>query len=125
MKKFFIGLLVVAAGTAVYFFVIRKKNNAPAIAGINQALLTGKWKAVTDSAATAIQLEFRQDGMALSAGSEKTDTLYYNWKGPRELLLKKNTTDTSGIQFTVTQLSADSLVVQDAENASSLFTKVK
>src|SRR5258707_1280480 len=51
MKKVFIGLLVIAAGTAAFLFY-RQQQKAKPISQTNQELIVGKWR--IDSAFTAI-----------------------------------------------------------------------
>lgn len=131
MKNFFIGLLVVAAGTAVYFFVIKKKKDQP-VTGINKEWIIGKWKtdiaqAVADSTKPPVTYDFQKEGIALRSVSDtvKADTLHYAWKETGELLLKEKAADTTGTVLTVSKLTADSLEVKGSDNIAVLFTKLK
>ena len=45
MNKLFIGLLIIAAGTGIYF-LLNKKVRATEVAAINKELIIGKWKTV-------------------------------------------------------------------------------
>lgn len=131
MKNFFIGLLVVAAGTAVYFFVIKKKKDQP-VTGINKEWIIGKWKTdlaqqAADSTKPPITYVFQKEGIALRSVSDTVtaDTLHYAWKETGELLLKEKATDTTGTLLAVSKLTADSLELKGSDNATILFTKLK
>ena len=45
MKNVLIGLLVIAAGTGIYFFVIKKKAEKPIDKGFNKELII--WEKIT------------------------------------------------------------------------------
>lgn len=131
MKNFFIGLLVVAAGTAVYFLVIKKKKDQP-VTGINKEWIIGKWKtdlsrAVADSTNPPVTYDFREAGIALRSVSDtvKADTLHYAWKETGELMLKEKAADSTGTVFTISKLTMDSLEVKGIDSATVLYTKVK
>ena len=128
MKNLFIGLLVVAAGAGIYFFVLRKKDNETK-APLNKEWLIGKWKADAgkDSVFSSFSYDFLKEGIILRAANDtvKSDTLYYDWSKANALLWKENPADSTGEAFTVIKLTQDSLQVQSADSLSILFTKIK
>jgi len=131
MKNVFIGLLIVAAGTGVFFF-LRKKNNTTPKNEINKEWIFGSWKAVPDQATADSNLvpfrfDFKADGLLLrSAGdSVKKDTAYYAWTKTGSILLKKAASDTTGQELIVISLKTDSLQLKSGENNQTLFTKTR
>lgn len=129
MKKLLIGLLVAAAGTGIYFFVIKKKAEKPIDKGINKELIIGKWageaKALPDSIIARLHWEFRKDGIAFFAASDsvKADTLYYSWKDSLGLRIQKTPADSLEILYEVSKLTADSLELKQNGNNSILLLK--
>lgn len=132
MKKLFIGLLVLAAGGAV-FFLLNKKKNSTEVATINKTLILGKWKPIskepaTDTLQTQYQFDFLKEGIVLRAenDSTKADTTYYEWNKANELVMKESATDSAGTLYTVVKLTADTLQVQSKiNNVSLLLTKAR
>jgi hypothetical protein len=145
MKKIFIGLLIAAAGAGVYYFL---QNRKPAETNsIQKELLAGKWKPDTlsvhpgdsltgfmtglagmiDSNLLKYQYEIRNDGLILQSIHDTviTDTSYYEWSKENELSIKDSKTDSTGEVFTVSKLSADSLLVHSKDSVSFLLTKLK
>ena len=127
MKKLIIGLLVVAAGGAT-FFLLSQKREPGNIATINKELIIGKWKPampqpVADATQPHYQYEFQKDGIALRSLNDtvKADTTHYRWNAKNELVIRENTSDTTGKTFTVVQLTGDSLQLQAEKNAVSLL----
>ena len=131
MNKLFIGLLIVAAGAGV-FFLLSKKKNKTAVAAINKELIIGKWKTASsllakDSALPIYQYNFLKDGNIIKSlnDSAKTDTSYYEWSKPNELVWKENASDSIGNIYGVVKLTTDSLQMQTKDSSIILFTKLK
>ncbi|MBK8952888.1 MAG: hypothetical protein IPM85_11995 [Chitinophagaceae bacterium] len=89
MKKILIGLLLVAAATAAYFFLYKKYDTEPVKKATNQELLIGKWKtnsvhSVTDSLQTQYSYDFQKEGNAFRSISDsaRADTLFMNGTKP-------------------------------------------
>ena len=131
MKKLMIGLLVAAAGTGIYFFVIKKNKEKPIDTGFNKELIIGKWagetKAVPYSTTISLSWEFRKDGTALFAASDtaKTDTLYYSWKDSIGLKVQKSPADSLEMVYEVSKLTADSLELKQTGSDPILLLKSK
>jgi hypothetical protein len=129
MKKLFIGLLIIAAGTGVFFLLQKQKSNEPQ-QSFQQELLTGKWKTTEkpekDTVYSQYQYEFSKVGFYLKTlnDSSKADTGYYNWKAKNKLIWKLNATDTAGTEFVVVKLSADSLQLQTKDSLIISFTRL-
>lgn len=131
MNKLLIGLLVIAAGAGAYF-LLKKKKETTVSTNINKEWIMGKWKpesphAVKDSLQPQFSYEFQKDGIALRSISDtvKADTVSYAWKEKNRILIKQNPADTTGVEFTVTKLTQDSLQVTGADNSGTLFIKMK
>lgn len=128
MKNLFIGLLIVAAGTGI-FFLLRKKKNKPTANEINKEWIVGKWKADAgkDSAFSQYNYDFLKDGNILRSLSDsaKTDTSHYEWNKANELVWKEKAGDSTGKIFSIIKLTQDSLQVQSKDSATILFTRLK
>jgi len=128
MKKLFIGLLVVAAGTGV-FFLLNKKKNTEAITSLNKELIIGKWKTdaviANDSAFNKLHYNFEKEGLLIISDSTEADSTHYEWSKTNDLVWKDKATDSSGKTYSVLKLTADSLRVQSPDSTTILFTKVK
>ena len=122
MKNVLIGLLVIAAGTGIYFFVIKKKAEKPIDKGFNKELIIGKWageaKTLPDSTIARLHWEFRKDGIAYFAAgdSAKADTLQYSWKDSLGIRIQKTPADSVEILYEVSKLTADSLELKQNGN---------
>ena len=128
MKKLFIGLLVVAAGTGV-FFLLNKKKHPQAIASLSKELIIGKWKTdaviANDSAFNKLHYNFEKEGLLIISDSIEADSTHYEWSKTNNLVWKDKATDSSGVSYTVLTLTTDSLRVQSKDSNIILFTKVK
>lgn len=132
MKKLFIGLLVLAAGGAV-FLLLNKKKNSTEVATINKTFILGKWKPIskepaTDTLQTQYQFDFLKEGIVLRVSNDsiKADTTHYEWNKANELVMKESATDSAGTLYTVVKLTADTLQVQSkTNNVSLLLTKAR
>ncbi|MEO7924663.1 MAG: hypothetical protein ABIR30_13360 [Chitinophagaceae bacterium] len=124
MNKLIIGLLIVAAGAGVFFF-LRSKKETPA-SKINKELLTGKWKPVDDTSGKT-SFDFQKDGrvISLAGDSARADTSYYAWNKTNELVWKEKPTDSSGKVYSVLALSIDSLRVLGRDSSIMRFVKTK
>ena len=145
MKKLFIGLLIVAAGAAI-FFLLQKKDKPLTATNFQQEKIIGQWKldsihfvndsndnfmpgimGMVDSNLRKYHYEFTKDGsIAFSLGDSLIkDSSAYEWNKENQLVWKENPTDTSGDVFNVSQLTNDSLTLQSKDSSVLLFTKVK
>ena len=128
MKKLFIGLLVIAAGTAA-FFLFRKKENSTATT-LNKELLLGKWtqQSVKGDTSTVIEFyEFQEKGRLLQTKSDssRTDTMHYEWNKVSDLVLKEKKNDSTSVVFHIIQLNKDSLQLKGKDSSTILFTRAK
>jgi hypothetical protein len=147
MNKLFIGLLLAAAaGTAVYFFVFKKKNSPQLTSSINKDEITGKWKlhsfepgSDTETAAGYAVIgtldtnfkhytySFEKESRILILQNDTTavDTAAYEWKENKQLVFKKAATDSAGEVFSVLKLNRDSLKLLGNNSLKILYTKAK
>ena len=145
MKKLFIGLLVIAAGAGIFFFLQNKKSEDSNT--FQKELVVGKWKlnsldvktkdssayylsliSAIDSNFTKYRYDFKADGNVLKSLSDsvKADSSHYQWTKKNELTWKENATDSSASEiFTVTKLTTDSLLLLSKDSAIFVFTKWK
>jgi hypothetical protein len=128
MNKLFIGLLIVAAGAGVFFF-LRKQKNTSTNNDIKKEWIIGKWKADAgkDSVFSNYNYDFLKDGDILRSlnDSAKADTSHYEWNKANELVWKENAGDSTGKIFAVLKLTQDSLQVQSKDSVTVLFIKLK
>jgi hypothetical protein len=123
MNKLIIGLLIIAAGTGV-FFLLRKTKGTQTENRINKEWLLGKWKeAGKDSAGNYL---FEKNGVIIHAMNDSlnTDSSYYSWKD-NDLVWKEDQTDSIGKIFIVRMLTQDSLQLQGTDSANILLVKTK
>lgn len=131
MKNVFIGLLIIAAGAGVYFFLIRKEKTKPGSEGFRKEWITGQWKMsvpepVTDSATLNVRWDFKENGLALyAADTVKTDTLHYAWKKEQSILITTRPGDNTGREFQIIQLTADSMQWKENGGQAVQLLKVK
>jgi hypothetical protein len=128
MNKLFIGLLIIAAGAGVYFFVLKKKNSTTGTK-INKELIIGKWEQTSpvDSGEVNYRYEFQKEGLVLKSASDsaKADTTHFEWTKAGQLVWKDGKTDNTGKTFVVLQLTQDSLTMQSKDSTIALFIKMK
>lgn len=130
MNKLIIGLLIVAAGTGV-FFLLRNKKNEPAGNKINREFILGKWQTLSvepgkDSVETDYRFEFQKEGLVLRSKSDSAaaDSMYYQWNEKDQLVLKQNKDDSTATTFSVSKLTTDTLAVNSQEQ-HWVFSRVK
>jgi hypothetical protein len=128
MKKIIIGLLIIAAGTAV-FFLLRNKKNITATNGFPKEWILGKWKPneVNDSNLSKFQFDFQKNGNVIRSLNDtaKADTSHYEWSKANELVWKNNASDSTAKVFKVTKLTNDSLQIMSVDSSTILFFKMK
>ncbi|MDZ4794762.1 MAG: hypothetical protein SGI83_10830 [Bacteroidota bacterium] len=130
MNKLIIGLLIVAAGAGVFFF-LRKQKETTIASNIRQEWILGKWEtdsfSKTDSASGKYQFYFQKNGILILSlnDSAKADTAHYEWNKASELIWKENATDSTGKAYVIAKMTQDSLQMQSADSATILFTKLK
>lgn len=132
MKKIFIGLLTLAAGTALYFLVIKKGKENNNATGFQKEWIIGNWKQllsseVTDSLSPGQHWVFSREGFVMKPALDSlmTDTLQYHWKNETEILISKLATDSTGVSYLINRLTKDSLLLQAADSTTIGFTRVK
>ncbi len=129
MKKLFIGLLVIAAGTGIYFYFNQKASPKPPQDVLKKELIIGNWKngqQIIDTALPNYNYEFLKNGIVLRSKSDSTkvDSIHYEWDKNDALVIKEKLTDSTGKLFTVVKLTIDSLQLKpEDKTATSLFTK--
>lgn len=145
MKKLFIGLLIIAAGTAI-FFLLQEKSKSSTANHFQQEQIIGKWEfdslffskdsndnfvpgivEMLDSNLRKYHYEFTKDGsVAFSLGDSLIkDSYRYEWDKENQLVWKESPADTSGDVFKISRLTNDSLALQSKDSSVLLFTKVK
>lgn len=131
MNKLLIGLLIVAAGAAAFFYFNQRTCNKPTQDSLKKEGILGTWKkdAVTaaDSNFNNYVFEFQQSGAVIRSlnDSVKADTSHYEWNKAGELLWKQNAGDSSTVTYTVLTLTKDSMQIQTKDSLRLLFIKVK
>lgn len=144
MKKFFIGLLVLAAGASLYFLL--QEDQLFTRKNIHKESLIGKWKldsiqlpedsndaflvsrmGLADPYVKNRRYEFTRGG-AISISLEDSatsDSAWYSWTKKGRLNWKTFSADTTGNLFNVSLLNSDSLILLAQDSVSLQFTKVK
>ena len=145
MIKLIIGLLIIAAGAGVFFYLQKEKREVADSTVNKKELLGGKWRldtytqssrpefspmvgvmALVDSNSMKYDYEFTRDGSVLRSINDSifADTSHYEWKKDY-LLWKDNSNDSTGIELQVVQLNKDSLSLLSADSIALLFVKKK
>lgn len=132
MKKLFFGLLLIAAGAGVFFYLQNKKQTSSQNT-IQKGLIVGKWKIdlyqpAKDSAQPHYQYSFLKNGTLLRSINDtaKADTLHYDWVNDTEHIWKRKADDSIINRFTIMKLSPDSLQLQTLDSTGIiLLTKLK
>jgi len=145
MKKIFIGLLIVAAGAAIYF-LLKKTNNPLAHTNTYKEQIIGKWKldslllpsdsssdflvgimGLVDPHLKKYEYEFTREGaISLSLGDSLTkDSLRYVWNDKNQLQWKEYPADTAGTIFAVPTLNKDSLLLRSDDSTTLVFKRTK
>jgi hypothetical protein len=143
MKKLFIGLLVAAAGTGVYFYFSKKQNSS---SSNFKELILGKWKidsfqlpkddTISDLERTGIALnssyknynyEFDTGGIVLKTlpDSVKIDTSFYRWIKNKELIWSQIKEDSITKPLQVVKLNKDDFILQSAGSGNVYLKKLK
>ena len=128
MNKLIIGLLVVAAGTGIYFLFLQKKVQT---VSINKEMIVGTWQSAdgmpNDSNFSKYRFDFQKDGNVVRSlnDSAKADTSHYTWNKANQLVWKEKAIDSTGKIYQVTKLTRDSLQFQATDSSTILFTKRK
>src|SRR5688572_13050067 len=139
MNKLLIGLLVLAAGAGIYFY-LRTKENTHSDISINKELIHGKWKiaaldvnndsanglftgimALVDTNTMKYVYEFTANGNILRSigNSAVADTSMYEWQKDA-LLWKEDRSDTTGTLLHIAKLNIDSLYLFDTDSSTFL-----
>ena len=144
MKKVFIGLLIMAAGAALFFLL--KKQNQAVKRHIQKDLLVGKWKpdslnrpnnsklicltgstGMIDSNRMKYEYEFTEEG---SVGLWLKDSLTkditrYEWTDEDQLAFKEIQAGKATEVFNVSELCKDSLLLTSRDSITLLFTRAR
>lgn len=131
MKKIFIGLLIVAAGAGAYYLLTQSKNIVP-VTENNSTLLLGKWKAgepgsgSDSSLLDGSQYDVLKDGLVLVRDSADAapDNVYYTWTANGDLQIRLKSTDSTGENLKVVQLTKDSLQLKDKNSKFHHFFRL-
>ncbi|HEX7903171.1 MAG TPA: hypothetical protein VF487_04760 [Chitinophagaceae bacterium] len=145
MKKLFIGLFIIAAGVAIFFY-LRKKDKPTVASDIKKEWIVGQWKiesvhsgkdaannfmvgimGLVDSNSMKYHYEFTKQGNILRSLGDyvSKDTSLYEWNKSNQLVWKQDKMDSTGSILTVATLNKDSLQLQTVDSTIFLFTKTK
>jgi len=143
MKKVFIGLLIAAAGAAI-FFLLQKKNKLTK-SYIQKDLIIGKWKLdslysfkdsnsnlmtdvmeLVDPHLTKYEYEFTKGGTIglWLKDSLRKDSIRYEWINKNQLAWKEYPANKTIEVFEISILSKDSLSLQSNDSVILSFTRV-
>lgn len=145
MKKLIFGLLIIAAGAGLFFYLQNKKQTSSQN-NIQKELLIGKWKmssiqegkdssnnllvgimGLVDSNILNYDYEFTKDQKInrFLGDSLTKDSSVYEWNKNDQLIWKEYYRDSVGEALQVLKLNNDSLQLQDKDSMLIYFTKVK
>ena len=143
MKKVFFGLLILAAGTSIYF-LMRKQNKLNDAHNSKHDWILGQWKldsirvsgdstgqfmvgimGMVDSNLLNYHYEFQKNGIIKTTLSDSLvqDSVRYEWNKQDQLVWKEYPSDTTGEAFTVLLPHPNSLVLQSQDSTSLMFSK--
>ncbi len=129
MKKIIIGLLILAASIAVFYFVYNKPSDKPGQENDEKELIVGKWKAISlddfDSLAVKHFLTFNKNGTLIRSQSDSgiNDTTSYKWISSSEISWSEDPKDTDGHSYKIARLTKDSLQFQITDSIVALLIK--
>jgi hypothetical protein len=130
MNKLFIGLLIVAAGAGAYLLL--KKSNSHHIKTVEETAILGRWKIspheTNDSSGVSARYDFLDNGKLLVFENDSTkvaDTIHYHWQKDHVLVINDVKGDSTGKEFTILKLNADSLTIQDRSTDTLTFLRIK
>lgn len=146
MKKILIGLLIIAAGAAIYFLLPKQQKTISNLDS-QKELLIGKWKldslvypqkpsaddfmtsimGMVDSLYIQYQYRFDENGyiQILNKDSSTKDSSRYEWSSDHQLKWRESTPDTISYLFHVNELNKEKLVLQSNDSTRFLFSKLK
>ena len=142
MKKLFIGLLIIAAGTAI-FLMLQNKDKTITGNNFQKEQIIGKWKldslwSLKDSNTHFIKglfdpklkkyhYEFKKDGSIFQFADDSLtkDSSRYEWTKDNQLIWNENFANEKGEVFNISLFSSDSMQLQSKDSSVLLFTKVK
>ena len=144
MNKLFIGLLIVAIGAGAFFYL--RKKDKPTGNDIKKEWIVGKWKidsltsgkgssdnflvgimGLVDPNTLKYHYEFTKNGAILRSLNDSLtkDSSRYEWDKEDQLIWKEDPADSTGSVLLVAKLNKDSLLLQNKDSTTILFTKVK
>lgn len=145
MKKLIFGLLIIAAGAGLFFYLQNKKETSSQN-NIQKELLIGKWKmssiqegkdssnnllvgimGLVDTNILNYDYEFTKDQKInrFLGDSLTKDSSVYEWNKNNQLIWKEYYRDSVGEALQVLKLNNDSLQLRDKDSMLIYFTKVK
>ena len=145
MKKILIGLLIVAAGAAIYFLLPKQQKTISNLDS-QKELLIGKWKldslvypqkpsaddfmtsvmGMVDSLYLQYQYDFDNAGIIhiLKKDSLTKDSSRYEWSGDHQLKWKEAAPDTNAYLFNVNKLDTAKLELESSDSSRFLFSRL-
>ena len=142
MKKLFIGLLIIAAGAGIFYF-LRKQNKSLTKIDIQRDWIIGNWKldsidmgkdsgdinilTLLDSNLYEYRYQFTADSTVYVSlkDSLTADSSRYAWGEQNELVFQNDLFNKAPDSLNVTMLSKDRLVLQDRDSVLLFFAKAK
>ena len=130
MKNVWIGLLIAAAGTGIFFLLRNGKRSGPK-GSIDIEQVLGQWKtdikSPGDTVSRTVRYAFEKDGLLLTYTDTtgRADSAYYAWMKDGRLEWKKSKSDSSGLAFTVKRNGNDTLRLVSADSLETTLVRVK